>query len=159
MQLVSFHILFHDFQLRCDGPGWLSRYSDSLRAGRSRDRIPMGARFSAPVQTGPGAHPASCTMGTGSFPGVKRPGRGAGPHPIFQCRDLRKSTAISLPTLRALVACYRENLYLVPSVTMWRTDGRTFLCLVQSIFQAEAYPHAFQHPCLNFTSITLKSAV
>ena len=30
-----------------------------------------GARFSAPVQTGPGAHPASCTMGTGSFPGVK----------------------------------------------------------------------------------------
>ena len=30
-----------------------------------------GARFSAPVQTGPGAHPATCTMGTGSFPGVK----------------------------------------------------------------------------------------
>ena len=28
-----------------------------------------GARFSAPVQTGPGAHPASCTMGTGSSPG------------------------------------------------------------------------------------------
>jgi len=24
-----------------------------------------------PVQTGPGAHPASCTMGTGSFPGVE----------------------------------------------------------------------------------------
>jgi len=33
------------------------------------------ARFSAPVQTGPGAHPASCTMGTGSVPGVKS-GRG-----------------------------------------------------------------------------------
>ena len=30
-----------------------------------------GARFSAPVQTGPGAHPASSTMDTGSFPGVK----------------------------------------------------------------------------------------
>jgi len=28
-------------------------------------------RFSTPVQTGPGAHPTSCTMGTGSFPGVK----------------------------------------------------------------------------------------
>ena len=27
--------------------------------------------FSAPVQTGPGAHPASCTMCTGSLPGVK----------------------------------------------------------------------------------------
>jgi len=29
------------------------------------------ARFCAPVQTGPGAHPASCTIDTGSFPGVK----------------------------------------------------------------------------------------
>jgi hypothetical protein len=33
------------------------------------------ARFSAPVQTGTGADPASYTMGTGSFPRVKRPGR------------------------------------------------------------------------------------
>jgi hypothetical protein len=31
----------------------------------------VGARFSAPVQTDPGAHPASCTTGTWSFPGVK----------------------------------------------------------------------------------------
>jgi hypothetical protein len=30
-----------------------------------------GARFSAPVQTCPGANPAYCTMGTCSFPGVK----------------------------------------------------------------------------------------
>ena len=42
-----------------------------------------GARFSAPLQTGPGAHPASYTMGTGSFPGV-RSGRGVTltPHPF-----------------------------------------------------------------------------
>ena len=34
--------------------------------------------------TGPGAHPASCTMGTGSFPGVKS-GRGVtlAPHPLL----------------------------------------------------------------------------
>ena len=38
-----------------------------------RNRTPVEARFSAPVQTGLGA---SYTMGTGSFPGVKRPGRG-----------------------------------------------------------------------------------
>jgi hypothetical protein len=49
--------------------GLLSRYNDRLRAGRSGDRIPVAARFFAPVQTGPGAHPASCTMVTGSFPG------------------------------------------------------------------------------------------
>jgi len=36
----------------------------------------MGAKFSASVQTGPEAHPASYTMGTGSFPGVKQPGHG-----------------------------------------------------------------------------------
>jgi len=30
-----------------------------------------GTRFSAPVQTGSGAHPASCTMGIGSFQGVQ----------------------------------------------------------------------------------------
>jgi len=35
-----------------------------------------GARFSAPVQTNSGAYPASYTMGTGSFPGVKWPGYG-----------------------------------------------------------------------------------
>ena len=42
------------------------------------------ARFSAPVQTVPRAHPASCTMGTGSFPGVKS-GRGVTltPHPLL----------------------------------------------------------------------------
>ena len=34
------------------------------------------ARFSAPVQTGAVSHPTSYTMGTGSFPGLKRPGCG-----------------------------------------------------------------------------------
>jgi len=43
-----------------DGPGIETRW---------------GARFPAPVQTCPGAHPASYTMGTGSYQGVKS-GRG-----------------------------------------------------------------------------------
>ena len=59
------------------GPGYLSWYSDSLWDGRSGDRIPVGTRLSAPVQIGSEAHPASYTMGTGAFPEVKRPGRGA----------------------------------------------------------------------------------
>ena len=55
------------------GPGYLSRYSNSLQAGRSGEGRPAGARFSAPVHTGPGANPTSYTVGTGSFPEVKRP--------------------------------------------------------------------------------------
>ena len=45
---------------------------------------PWGATFSAPVQTGPGAHPASYTMYTGSIPGLKS-GRGVTltPHPLL----------------------------------------------------------------------------
>jgi len=46
-----------------------SLYSDSLQVGRSGDRIPVGARSFPPVQTWPGAHPASYTMCTGSFLG------------------------------------------------------------------------------------------
>jgi len=51
---------------------WLGRDSNSLRDGRSVDRIPVGTRFSAPVQTSLGAHPASYTMDMGSLLRVKR---------------------------------------------------------------------------------------
>ena len=52
-----------------DGPGIESRWE---------------ARFSAPVQTGPGAHTASRTIDTRSFLGVKS-GRGVtlNPHPLL----------------------------------------------------------------------------
>ena len=49
------------------GPEQRSRYSDLLGAGWSGYRITVRARFSVLVQTGPGAYPASCTMGTGSL--------------------------------------------------------------------------------------------
>jgi len=93
--------------------GWHTRYSDWLRAERSGDRIPVRARFSASVQTGPGAHPASCTMGTGSFPWVKS-GRVVTltPRPLLVPRSW-KSRAISLlplwtvKPLQSLSACTR----------------------------------------------------
>jgi hypothetical protein len=44
----------------------------------------------------PGVHPASCTMGAGSFPGVKRLGRGAD-HPPIPVPRSRKGRVITLP--------------------------------------------------------------
>ena len=54
-----------------------------LRVGRSGIESRWGRNFPA-FQTGPGAHPASCKMCTGSFPGGKlRPGRAADHSPPF----------------------------------------------------------------------------
>jgi hypothetical protein len=67
------------------------------------------ARFSAPVQTGPGAYPASCTMGTGSFPGIKRPERGVD-HPPPSSAKVKE----------------RVELYLYsPSGPTWPVLGKT----------------------------------
>jgi hypothetical protein len=52
-------------------PMYMPGIATELRAARSGDRILVGTRFSSPVQAGPGVHPASCKMGTGSFPGVE----------------------------------------------------------------------------------------
>ena len=43
----------------------VGRDSNSLRPGQHGYRIPVEVKFSAPVQTGPGAYPASYEMGTG----------------------------------------------------------------------------------------------
>ena len=72
------------------------RYSDcavgiatALRNVRSGDRIPVEERFSAPVQTGPGAQPASYTMGAGYVPGVKWPGCGVD-HPTISSAEVKE---------------------------------------------------------------------
>ena len=49
---------------RSIGPGSVVGITTTLQAGRSGVRIPVGGRFFAAVQTGPGAHPASYTMST-----------------------------------------------------------------------------------------------
>jgi hypothetical protein len=75
--------------------GWLSRYSDYSKGWTVRDRIPVTATFSAPFQTDPGSHPASCTMCTGSFPGVKRPGRGVD-HPPPSSAEVKERVGLYL---------------------------------------------------------------
>jgi len=68
--------------------GVLSRYRDMLRVGRSGDRVTVDARYSAPLQTDLD-HPASSTMGTGSFPRVLRLGRGID-HPPISAAEVKE---------------------------------------------------------------------
>jgi hypothetical protein len=70
-------------------------YGDSLRARRSGDRIPVRARFSALVQTGREAYPASYAVGTGSFPGVKRLVRGVD-HPPPSSAEVKERVDLYL---------------------------------------------------------------
>jgi len=96
---------------------WLINWSDSTKMHSATIRFIRGLSFSAPVQTGPEAHPASCTMGTGSFLGVKSD-RGVmlTPHPLLVLWS-RKSRAIPLLTLwavwpvQSLSACTRVHFY------------------------------------------------
>ena len=76
-----------------DGPGIESRW---------------GARFSASVQAGPGVHPASYKMGTGSFPGLKRPRVALNTHPHLVPR-LKKEYSYTSTPLWAFVASSRVN--------------------------------------------------
>ena len=81
-----------------------------------RGSNPDWVRFSAPVQTGPEAHPASCTIRTRSFPGV-RCGRGVTltPYPLLVQRS-KIEQSIPLLSLRAFVACERvKPTYLKPT--------------------------------------------
>jgi len=74
---------------------------------------PGCVRISAQVQTGPGANPANCTMGTGSFPGVKR-GRGV---------TLTHTTSSTVVT--------KEYSY-TSTHPMGRTDSKVHQCLYRT---------------------------
>ena len=92
------------------------QYTDSLRAGGSRDRIPVEARFSLTVQTAPGDHAASCTMCVGSHSRevggwVKWSGRVIDHPPHNYCPCQRKSRSIHLTPRWAFIASSSANLF------------------------------------------------
>ena len=76
-----------------------SRYRDSLWEGRSGDRIQVEARFSAPFQTGHGAHPASYTMGTWFFRGLMGLRRGIDHSSHLQPKLKKEYSCTSTPPL------------------------------------------------------------
>ena len=83
--MVSRHILMkiRETPISVTWAGQGSSYSDWLRAGRSGDRIPVAARFSAPVQTEPYGLNGLLYNGYRVFPwGKERPGRDADYSPL-----------------------------------------------------------------------------
>jgi hypothetical protein len=84
------------------GPGSIVGIATDYELDGPEIESRWGAKFSAPVQTGPGADSASSTMGTGSFPGRKS-GRSVTltPHPL-QVPWSWKSRAIPLLPLWAV---------------------------------------------------------
>ena len=74
---------------------------------RSGDRIPVEATFSSPTQTGPGAHPASCTISISPFPWRKWAGVGQGfDHPpLIKRQGQTKFKAV----LWTFMDCYTVN--------------------------------------------------
>jgi hypothetical protein len=86
--------------------GWKIKTSPSSVVGYRRDIAfgtgctvrwsnPGGGEIFRTVHTGSGAHPVSCTMGAGSFPGVKRPGRGVD-HPPSSRADVKERVDLYL---------------------------------------------------------------
>ena len=112
-----------------DGPGIESQWG--------------GARFSAPVQTGPEAHPPSWTMGTGSFTGVNS-GRGVTltPHPLLVPWS-RKSRAIPLLPLwavrlaQSLSACTRVHFTCL--LYMFRTGPLSIIRCISTPYTCYRY--------------------
>ena len=109
-----------------DGPGIESR----------------GVGFSAPVQTGPEAHPASCTMGTGSFLGV-RCSRGVTLTPQHPpSAEVKKfSRAIPLLSLRAFVAYERVKPTYLPDI---KKSGRNLKLLPSLGYPLELVKESYQ---------------
>ena len=105
------------------GPGSVVGIATGYGLVGPRIESRWGARFSAPVHTGLRAHPASCTMGIGSFPWVKS-GRGVTltPHLLLVSWSWKSRAIPLLPSwavrpVQSLSACTRVHFtLLLPSV-------------------------------------------
>jgi hypothetical protein len=116
----TYHVSSHKPQKRktpisSRGPGSLVGIATGYRLDAPGIEPRWGAKFSAPVQNGPGAHPAFCTMGTGSFPGVKS-GRAVTltPHPLLEPWSWKSKAIPLLPLwavrpVQSLSACTRVH--------------------------------------------------
>ena len=89
LSIVTSDVVTTIYIFQACGPDNSVSTATGYGAEQSGDQIPARKRFFASVATTSGAHPASYTMDTASFPGVKRPGRGVD-HPSHLAPRLKK---------------------------------------------------------------------
>jgi hypothetical protein len=99
----------------------------AIRYGLDGPRIESrwGRVFFTLIQTGRGTHPASYKMGTGSYLGVKRPGRDVDHPPNLKLR-LKKKYIYNLLPIWAFVTCCR----VIFTFTFTITNGSEYVCLI-----------------------------
>jgi hypothetical protein len=90
----------------------------------------VGAGFSVPVQNRPGAYLATCIMGTGSFPGVKRPGLSVD-HPPPSSAEVKERVELYLYSPSGpFMACSRVNFTCTFTVTCLYTIVSNYSAVV-----------------------------
>ena len=105
---------------------WYTSVGIATRCGQTgRGSNPGGGEIFSTCQTVPGAHPTSYTMGTGSFPGVNRTGRGVdNPHHLSS-KLKKEQSCTSTPPL-GLRGLFQGELYLTLTLTyLTEEDGWT----------------------------------
>jgi len=110
-------------------------------------RTPVGLTFSLPSQTGPEAHPASCTVGNGCPSRVlSRWAMALTTHPHLVPRF--KSRSVPLLPIWAFMACYRAN-YLIHNFTFYKfheVSRTSTLCTVNIRLHESALINLINNP-------------
>ena len=78
------------------------------------------------IETGPGAHPASCTTGIGSSMGVKRPGLGVD-HPPTSIAEVKERVELTSTPTHGLPGSFQGNLTVPYLLTYLLTPWCTVL--------------------------------
>jgi hypothetical protein len=121
-----------------DGVGRANAGSIATRYGTDRpgDRIPLRTRFSTLVQTDRRARPASCTMGTGLFPGLRRPERRVS-HPPPSSAEVKERVELYIYSYLGLHGKLYGEIYL----HFTEEDGKT-----SSLFGPDYLIHQSHYP-------------